>query len=516
MATASRPVLFLAAGASVLFAIALLLLLEFAAGFIADPVHPQEIEGDSVSRTVTWLELNPAPLVRDVDLLWRNEPNARKTQPVNPKAYGRDDHWTIENNSDGFRGSERSDAGAGKKVFRILCVGDSITFGFSVDQPDTYARQLLALLKQRYPDREFEIINAGVPGWSYLQGLRFLDVRGMALEPDLIVIGHGTNDQLFPSKVADEERFLRLASPTEYLLQRIAVLAVETNIYRAVSKNLPARSDDQPSPGCRQQIVKFGGCSRMSLDHIASAIHEISELAAGHGVDLLVANTDFVQTPAIQGIKRGVDADKLPFVDLVEEFNRRRADDENARADRVGLARASEVSPQAAPAEKKVVLRVLVPDASLSYRVAGLGYFHPEWTFADSLYDDGTHGDERALDGVFSTTVTLPPQYAALEYKYHQAETAEFAALPPFASALGDRVLQAPGNRIGPVDVFGESLFMVERAHPNRDGHQLIAQLVADKIAEMPAFRQFVQGEPSAAGQPKAATGGQPRAAGSE
>jgi len=76
----------------------------------------------------------------------------------------------------GLRGPELEASDA--KVFRILCVGDSITFGFSVDQPDTYPRQLLTALAKHYPQRRFEIINAGVPGWSWLQGLRYLDLRG--------------------------------------------------------------------------------------------------------------------------------------------------------------------------------------------------------------------------------------------------------------------------------------------------------------------------------------------------
>ena len=49
--------------------------------------------------------------------------------------------------------------------------------------------QLLALLKQRYPGASFVIINAGVPGRSWLQGFRFLEARGHALKPDLVIKG---------------------------------------------------------------------------------------------------------------------------------------------------------------------------------------------------------------------------------------------------------------------------------------------------------------------------------------
>src|SRR6185369_9606928 len=148
------------------------------------------------------LGLNPAPIVADADLLWRNEPGARKTQPVNPRPFGRSDTWTIENNSEGFRGPERT---KDRNPYRVLAIGDSITFGFNVDQPDVWPRELEGLLRSYSPKRDVEVINAGVPGWTWLQGLEFLNKRGLALRPDVVIFGHGTNDQLFAATTTDEE-----------------------------------------------------------------------------------------------------------------------------------------------------------------------------------------------------------------------------------------------------------------------------------------------------------------------
>jgi len=483
-------------GAGLALTAALLAALEFTAGLLVGPSHPQEILGDAVSRTVTWLEVNPAPLVRDVDLLWRNQPGARKTQPVNPRAFGRDDTWTIENNSEGFRGPERVAAGAGPKVFRILCVGDSVTFGFSVDQPDSYPRQLLELLEKRYPAGRFEVVNTGVPGWSWLQGLSFLESKGLAMQPDLIVIGHGTNDQLFLSKVTDEERFRKLASPLRRRLESLALFAAETNTYRAITRMLPARPQDATSPGCREQIRTSGACHRVSIDQIAATVHEVAQLSAGAGIDLLVANTDFAQTAAVQGTRRGAENDHVAFLDLVEELNRRRRADEDQRAERLGLAKASEPAPAATPsaaAAKRVLLRVRAPDQTRAYRVEGQALYNATFTFTEPAYDDATHGDERAGDGVFSATVEVPEQIGSIEYKFFQGDVAEFTPLPPVASTLGDRLLRTAASAVGPVDVFGQSLFMVERAHPNRDGHQMNAKLIADKLEELPRFRDYVR-----------------------
>jgi len=134
----------LAAGA-VIF-VALLGALEFACGFFVgggDLLGSlKRAEGDTVATTLKVLELapeiNPSPLVTDFDLLWRNRPLAVKTQPVNPRPYGRNDEWTIRIDAKGFRGPERPLPTQHDGTYRILCVGDSITFGFSVDQEGNF------------------------------------------------------------------------------------------------------------------------------------------------------------------------------------------------------------------------------------------------------------------------------------------------------------------------------------------------------------------------------------------
>ncbi len=148
------------------FAALLLAGLNLLAGFFvarqAGPAIPDQA-GDTVAHTLAYLDINPAPLVPDVDLLWRNEPGARRVRDVNPRPWGVEPKWAIDNNSEGFRGPEREQEAP---AYRILCVGDSITFGFNADQPDSYPAQLLALLRDRYPGKRIEVINAGASQYS--------------------------------------------------------------------------------------------------------------------------------------------------------------------------------------------------------------------------------------------------------------------------------------------------------------------------------------------------------------
>jgi lysophospholipase L1-like esterase len=486
--------------AGTIVTVLLIIVVEVIAGFfVAKPTSalPPEIPGDTVSRTLTYLEVNPAPLTRDVDLLWRNEPGARKTQPMNPQKYGTQDTWTIENNSDGFRGPERSAANEKDDVYRILCIGDSITFGFNVDQNAAYPRQLQGLLEARYPQRRFEVINAGVPGWTWLQGLRFLATRGLALRPSLVVMGHGTNDQFLPAKVTDEERLHGLAGPVKKAVLSVGLLLARSNTYRLVERFFPPPpfSPERDSPGCEEQIKRTGACRRVSVDQIAQAVSEVHRLVTAAGADLLLANLDFARTGAIGGVRRTADLEHIPLIDAVDTLGSLRRADEIKRSDQLGLSppSADPAAPSSAPARpKRVLLRVLTPDTSASYRVKGTAYFRTDFTFEERVHDDATHGDEKAGDGIYSTTIEVPANIGSIEYFFLRDDAPEFKPLPPLSSSVGDRLISVPQDTTGPVDVFGQSLLMAERAHPDKEGAGIVAKLVADRIEELPTFRRYV------------------------
>jgi hypothetical protein len=101
--------------------------------------------------------------------------------------------YLLQTNSAGLRNSaEINDDPA---VFRILALGDSFTFGYFVDNYETYPARLEERLNQLLPTR-FQVLNAGVPGYTIADELSYLKDKGFALEPDLVIIGFYTNDIL--------------------------------------------------------------------------------------------------------------------------------------------------------------------------------------------------------------------------------------------------------------------------------------------------------------------------------
>lgn len=79
-------------------------------------------------------------------------------------------------------------------VFRIIALGDSVTFGWGVREEDTYPAQLGELLAALHPDQRFEVINAGVSGYGTWQESAWLQQMAGQLQPDLVVVQVHLND----------------------------------------------------------------------------------------------------------------------------------------------------------------------------------------------------------------------------------------------------------------------------------------------------------------------------------
>lgn len=81
---------------------------------------------------------------------------------------------------------------AGAEV-RVLCVGDSHTYGAGVPEPDSYPAHLQRLLDERAP-RRYAVLNLGVPGMNTTQVLNRLPLNVARFHPDVLVVWCGIND----------------------------------------------------------------------------------------------------------------------------------------------------------------------------------------------------------------------------------------------------------------------------------------------------------------------------------
>jgi lysophospholipase L1-like esterase len=144
---------------------------------------------------VTFQTTSTAPVAgprRDVFMIptdrgFRHVPNGEVVvvHPATP-----DTPTLYRTNSLGYRNPEIGS----KRAKRILFLGDSITLGLAVNEPDTFVRLVEGLA--RTDGLDWETINAGVNGLGTNGELAVLSETGLSVSPDLVVLGFYLNDFL--------------------------------------------------------------------------------------------------------------------------------------------------------------------------------------------------------------------------------------------------------------------------------------------------------------------------------
>lgn len=100
---------------------------------------------------------------------------------------------------------------------RILALGDSCTFGWRVEEEEAYPQTLERLLAARGGSPHYRVINAGVPGYTSYQGLAYLRTRGLALHPQIVLVGYWFNDAVPLGDIENALRWQRRLMPVLYV-----------------------------------------------------------------------------------------------------------------------------------------------------------------------------------------------------------------------------------------------------------------------------------------------------------
>lgn len=185
-----------------------------------------------------------------------------------PRCTGITSTEALKTNELGLRDSPVREDGAR----RILAIGDSCTYGWGVAQRHAYPQVLQTLLDRRFRPRRYRVINAGVPGFMSHHGLLYLQERGLALHPEIVIFGFGFNDFWRGGNVeaalAWNRRFLPLVRLDDSLIHH-------SSFWRWASlQRRRAFGEEEPQA--------------MSLDDYRRNLTGIVELARAHGARVLM------------------------------------------------------------------------------------------------------------------------------------------------------------------------------------------------------------------------------------
>jgi hypothetical protein len=121
----------------------------------------------------------------DAEIGWVGLPNANIPDMYGPRRY-------VRTNSLGFRNENEIAAGIPDGKLRIICSGDSFTYGQGVANDDTWCYRLSEL------DQRLETVNMGQPGYGVGQMLLWYERDGAPLDHSIHVFAlvHGDLDRM--------------------------------------------------------------------------------------------------------------------------------------------------------------------------------------------------------------------------------------------------------------------------------------------------------------------------------
>lgn len=201
----------------------------------------------------------------------------------------------IRTNSLGLRSPE-VEAARPDDAFRILVLGDSVTFGWGVRGEDTFVSQLANLLATLYPGQHIEVINAGVSGYGTWQELKWLEETGLGLSPDLVIVQTHLND-------AADNLWGTLGQEADgSWLTRVSMLA--RLVARVTGGTAPADGGDDP---CRRDWRI--GTDAVCWDLTETLLTQLQTAAteAGAAVALLPAPMRWQVEPGVRDQRAWVD-----------------------------------------------------------------------------------------------------------------------------------------------------------------------------------------------------------------
>jgi len=208
-------------------------------------------------------------------LLWRLKPNL-------DHVYW--DFTVVSTNAQSFR----ADYPIGAKpagTFRIVCLGDSVTFGYRVppvwpEKPSDYNPEwqpfpvlLEKELRNANPNRSIEVFPMAVPGYTSHQGLAWLRRDIGYLQPDVVIASFGWNDVSMsdvPDRQAIDTRWWPVA--IRWLVDHSQAFAHGTRWLRSRNQAKPAAHVPEPRVSQKEYVDNFNAIVRLAKDHGAGVI----------------------------------------------------------------------------------------------------------------------------------------------------------------------------------------------------------------------------------------------------
>jgi lysophospholipase L1-like esterase len=438
--------------------------------------------------------------------------------PTFPKSLKNNPIWNVSLNDEGFR----DDNFPNKKdpnIFRIICLGDSWTFGYNLDRNESYPRLLQVLLEQAFSNAHFEVINLGVIGYTSYQGANLIR-RALELEPDLMIIGFAMNDPGMLQYVEYVEATKNNHNPLAKTIQRVfykveGYLSKKIEFYkllkywaRALTSNTKTTAEHLREVANKKEYyedIKDTGNHR-AWEKRTLRLYEQNFLnmiasARKNGTDIVLLYPQYsTDGPFLKALEKISRVKGVPLVDSSRLIADARREIEDEIEERLGLEH-SNVQKTNDNDKVEVVFRVFAGKYAVTKAIYitgtndKLGNLVPNKI---AMYDDGTHGDQRAGDRVWSYSTTFPIGMRVFYLYTRDGAEGRWVGLDvPDVRYLKVEDADAANVVYGPVDSFGKMYMQADAWHTDAAGNELIAKAVFEKIKQSQNLKRYLSHRPA-------------------
>ena len=208
---------------------------------------------------------------------------------------------SVRTNAAGFRGPPAPPPGPpAPGTVRILGLGDSVMFGWGVEQEDCYLGVLERMLSEAHPGTRIEVINTAVPGYNTVIEVETFKVKGLAYDPDIVVLDYVNNDLEPPNFIVKGIDCWTLSR--SFLLELAQSFLRGERFDPSPRFGMPQRTAQQnrelwEPPELDPQDVPEGLEELVGLGPYQAAMRELADLARVHGFEVVLTTTHQTTPP---------------------------------------------------------------------------------------------------------------------------------------------------------------------------------------------------------------------------
>jgi hypothetical protein len=186
-------------------------------------------------------------------------------------------HNLLRTNAAGMRADRDYPGAKPDGVLRVIGVGDSGMWGWGLDQGEGYMEVAGQEWNARGDLPPVEVLNLAVPGYNTYQELQSLESKGLAYQPDVVVIGWCDNDFMLPFFMYSRRDHWK--EPGSYFLS----LLIDRRAFLEKVTPEVLKLGDMPEGSVDAAVMEHAGD-----EGVRKSLRRFRELGVEHGFQVLL------------------------------------------------------------------------------------------------------------------------------------------------------------------------------------------------------------------------------------